>query len=191
MFWKLKGYVGSSKDWTSSQKRHPLRVTKFIEPHLAQEVSELKIAGGLKSIEGSTTCLLCSDSPLGIQLKPSLEAGYRATWTLGSALIEPCLYCSLFAKEIRVPRENNGTLVCKILSNKHKQPEEAITPWLPKLWDCFILLNIFWGNLLSDTGFKKGTKLFFWSYISVTYVRIFLHILSIQTVLKKQPNTAT
>lgn len=82
MFWKLKVYVVSSKDWTSSQKRHPLRVTKFTEPHLAQEVPELKIAGGLKSIEGSTECLLCSDSPPGIQLKPPLEAGYRATWTL-------------------------------------------------------------------------------------------------------------
>lgn len=58
------------------QKIHTLRVTKFIEPHLAQEVPELKIAGGLKSTRGSTTCLLCSDSPLGIQLKPPLEAGY-------------------------------------------------------------------------------------------------------------------
>lgn len=68
--------MGSSKDWTSSQKRHPLRVTKFIEPHLAQEVPEVKIAGGLKSTGGITTCLLCSDSPPGIQLKPPLEAGY-------------------------------------------------------------------------------------------------------------------
>lgn len=73
--------MGSSKDWTSSQKIHPLRVTKYIEPHLAQEVPELKIAGGLEAIGESITRLLCSDSSLGVQLKPLLKAGYRATGT--------------------------------------------------------------------------------------------------------------
>lgn len=90
-------------------KIHPLRVTKFIEPHLAQEVPELKTAGGVKSTGGSTTCLLCSDSPLGVQLKPPLEAGY-------TGLHEP-LICSDRAmptfsplcKDSQVPRKNNET----------------------------------------------------------------------------------
>lgn len=158
-------------------KIHPLRVTKFIEPHLAQEVPELKIAGGLKSTRGSTTCLLCSDSPLGIQLKPPLEAGYTGHMNPWYALIEPCLHSRLSAKDSQVPRENNETLVCKMLSNKCKQPEEAITPWFPKLWDCSIFfyfcqaIYIFPSNLLSDTGLRKGTRLLFWSYISASHIR--------------------
>lgn len=44
--------MGSKKDWTSSQEIHPLRATKYIEPHLAQEVPEPKIAGGLESTGG-------------------------------------------------------------------------------------------------------------------------------------------
>lgn len=131
MFWKLKVYVGSRKDWTSSQKIHPLRVTKYIEPHLAQEVPELKIAGGLERTGGSITCSLCSDSSLGVPLKPPLEAGYGAAWTLD--MTWSCL-CSnhLFTIHICVLWESNENFVCWVLSNRCKQPEEAITPWLPE-----------------------------------------------------------
>lgn len=50
-----------------------------------------------------------------------------------SDLIQPCL-CSnyLFAIHVCVLWESNENLVCKVLSNKCKQPKEAVTPWLPK-----------------------------------------------------------
>lgn len=115
MFWKLKVYVVSSKDWTKETS------SKGYQIYRAASCSGSPWTENSWRVEeywGKYRMLalfwLSPRHPIKASTGGRIQ-GYMNPW---SALIEPCLCSSLFAKEIRVPGENNGTLVCKIVSNK-------------------------------------------------------------------------